>query len=102
MRHHGGVPEKGVSEKSGLRRQSAAFLLFVNQLPRWVPLVLLPILLVVGLSVPGVGGAVALALLAFVVWFLFMGSPARSAAHRLLRLAVPVVILALAVMKVFA
>lgn len=95
------MPEKGVPEESGLRRRSAVFLVYVNQLPRWVPLVLLPILLIVGLAVPGVGGAVALVVLAFVVWFLFMVAPTRSASHRLIRLAVPVVILALAAVKAF-
>ena len=101
MRHHGGVPQKGVSEESGLRRRSAVFLVYVHHLPRWVPLVLLPLLLIVGLAVHGVGGAVALAVLAFVVWFLFMASPTRSASHRLVRLAVPIVILALAAVKAF-
>lgn len=88
-----------MSEKSALRRQSAVFLLYVHQLPRWVPLIVLPALLIAGLAVHGIGGAVALAFLAFVIWFLFVGSPARNAAHRLLRLAVPLVILALAVVK---
>jgi hypothetical protein len=89
-----------VSEKSALRRQSAVFLLYVHQLPRWVPLIVLPALLIVGLAVPGVGGAVALVLLAFVIWFMFMGSPTQNPAHRVMRLAVPLIILALAVVKV--
>ncbi len=94
MGHHGGV-----SEKSALRRQSAVFLLYVHQLPRWVPLIVLPALLITGLAVPGVGGAVALVLLAFVLWFLFMASPARNASHRLLLLVVPLAIVVLAVVK---
>lgn len=73
--------------------------MYVHQLPRWVPLVLLPILLIIGLAVHGVGGAVALALLALVVWFLFMAAPTSSASHRAVRTAVPLVILALAVIK---
>jgi hypothetical protein len=92
--HHGGV-----SEKSALRRQSAVFLLYVHQLPRWVPLILLPGLLILGLALPGVGGAVALALLALAIWFLFMSAPPCNAAHRAVRLAVPLVIIALAVVK---
>src|SRR4051794_34080503 len=94
MGHHGGVPDK-----YALRRRSAVFLLYVHQLPRWVPLLVLPALLIVGLAVPGVGGAVALALLAFALWFMFMSAPPRNAAHRLLRLAVPLVIVALALVK---
>src|SRR3954453_16841820 len=92
--HHGGV-----SEKSALRRQSAVVLLYVHQLPRWVPLLVLPGLLIAGLAVPGVGGAVALVLLAFALWFLFMSAPALNPAHRLLRLAVPLVLLVLALVK---
>ncbi|MFB9838494.1 DUF6703 family protein [Actinoallomurus acaciae] len=85
--------------KSSIRRQSAVLLVYVNQLPRWVPLVLLPALLVAGLALPGAFGAVALVLLALVVWFLFMASPTRNPAHRVIRLAVPLVLLAFAIGK---
>ncbi|GLY72332.1 DUF6703 family protein [Actinoallomurus iriomotensis] len=85
--------------KSSVRRQSAVFLVYVNQLPRWVPLVLLPALLIAGLALPGAFGAVALVLLAIVIWFLFMASPTRNASHRVIRFAVPLVILAIAVAK---
>ena len=96
IRHHGGV-----SSKSAIRRQSAVFLLYVHQLPRWVPLLLLPALLIAGLAVPGPIGAVALVLLALVVWFLFMASPPRNAAHRAIRFAVPLLIVVLAAVKLF-
>ena len=92
--HHGGV-----SEKSGLRRQSAVFLVYVHQLPRWVPLIVLPALLIAGLAVSGPLGAVALILLALIIWFLFMSTPTRNPAHRLVRLLVPLVIVAVAVLK---
>jgi hypothetical protein len=91
-----------VSSKSTIRRQSAVFLVYVHQLPRWVPLVLLPALLIAGLALPGVGGAIALALLALVIWFMFLASPARSTSHRLVRILVPVVLVAAAVAKVLA
>jgi hypothetical protein len=94
IRHHGGV-----SSKSTIRRQSAVFLVYVHQLPRWVPLILLPALLIAGLAGPRVLGAVALVLLALVIWFLFMASPARNASHRLIRVVVPLVIVAVAVAK---
>ncbi len=97
MRHHGGV-----STKSAIRRQSAVFLVYVHQLPRWVPLILLPALLVAGLALPGALGAVALALLALGVWFLFMASPPRNAAHLVIRFAVPLVLVAVAVAKLLA
>jgi hypothetical protein len=88
-----------VSSKSTIRRQSAVFLVYVHQLPRWVPLILLPALLIAGLALPGAGGAVALLVLALAIWFLFMASPARNASHRALRFAVPLVLVAVAVAK---
>jgi hypothetical protein len=88
-----------VPSKSSIRRRSAVFLVYVNQLPRWVPLVLLPALLIAGLALPGVAGAVVLVLLAFVVWFLFMAAPARNPAHRAIRFAVPLVLLAIGIAK---
>jgi hypothetical protein len=90
-----------VSSKSTIRRQSAVFLLYVHQLPRWVPLIVLPALLIAGLAVPGALGAVALVLLALVVWFLFMATPARNPAHRVLRLAVPLLLVVVATVKLF-
>jgi hypothetical protein len=82
-----------------MRRRSAVFLVYVHQLPRWVPLVLLPALLIAGLALPGAGGAIALALLAFVLWFLFLAQPARNPAHRVIRTAVPLLLLAGAIVK---
>jgi hypothetical protein len=94
MRHHGGVPSK-----STVRRQSAVFLAYVHQLPRWVPLVLLPALLIAGLAVPGPLAAIPLVLLALVIWFLFMSTPPHNASHRALRVAVPLLLVAVAVAK---
>jgi hypothetical protein len=91
-----------VSEKSALRRQSAVFLVYVHQLPRWVPLIVLPALLITGLAVSGPGGAAALVVLALIIWFMFMATPARNPAHRLIRILVPLVILAVAVVKLLA
>jgi hypothetical protein len=97
MRHHGGV-----SAKSTIQRQSAVFLAYVHQLPRWVPLILLPALLIAGMAIPGPLGAMPLILLAFVVWFLFMATPPRNASHRVIRFAVPLVLVAVAVAKLLA
>ena len=97
MRHHGGV-----SSKSTIRRQSAVFLVYMHQLPRWVPLVVLPALLIAGMAIPGPMGAIPLALLALVVWFLFMATPPRNASHRVVRLVVPLLLVALAVAKLLA
>ncbi|HEY0537152.1 MAG TPA: DUF6703 family protein [Actinoallomurus sp.] len=90
-----------MSSKSTIRRQSAVFLLYVHQLPRWVPLIVLPALLIAGLAVPGVLGAVALLLLALVVWFLFMATPPRNPVHRVLRLVVPLLLVVVAAVKLF-
>ncbi|MCO6006308.1 hypothetical protein NE236_15055 [Actinoallomurus purpureus] len=84
---------------SKLQRRSAVFFVYLHQLPRWVPLVGLPALLIAGLALPGVVGGVLLAVLAFLIWFAFLASPARSASHRLVRLVVPLVILAVAIGK---
>jgi hypothetical protein len=92
MGHHGGVPSK-------LRRRSAVFLVYLHQLPRWVPLLVFPALLVAGLAVPGAVGAMLLAVLAFAVWFTFLAAPARSETHRLVRLAVPFILVAVAIGK---
>jgi hypothetical protein len=91
-----------VSSKStttGLQRRSAIFLVYLNQLPRWVPLLVLPALLIAGLALPGALGAVFLVLLALLIWFTFMATPTRSVSHRLVRLAVPLVLVAVAVLK---
>jgi hypothetical protein len=75
------------------------FLVYLNQLPRWVPLVVLPAILIAGLAVPGPVGAVFLLVLALLLWFTFMAAPARSASHRLIRFAVPLVLVAVAIAK---
>lgn len=82
-----------------IQRRSAVFFVYLHQMPRWVPLVVLPALLIAGLAIPGALGAAFLAALALLLWFTFMASPTRSSTHRLIRLAVPLVLLALAVVK---
>jgi hypothetical protein len=85
-----------------LRRRSAVFLVYLHQLPRWVPLVVFPAMLVAGLAAPGAAGAVLLAILAFIVWFAFLAAPPRSGAHRLVRLVVPFVLVAVAIGKLLS
>jgi hypothetical protein len=92
MRDDGSVASK-------LQQRSAVFFVYLHQLPRWVPLVVLPALLVAGLAVPGAVGGMLLAVLAFLLWFAFLASPARSGSHRLVRLVVPLLILAVAIGK---
>jgi Family of unknown function (DUF6703) len=87
---------------SGTRRtvegSSARPLVFLHQLPRWLPPVVLLVLLVTGFAVPGWIGAAALVLVAgFLGWLGYLSWPALSARGRLLRLAAVACMLALAV-----
>ena len=88
-----------MSSKSALQQRSAVFFVYLHQLPRWVPLLVLPALLIAGLAVPGTFGGALLAVLALLVWCAFMASPTRSPAHRLIRLAVPIILIVVALVK---
>ncbi|WP_235558492.1 DUF6703 family protein [Sphaerimonospora mesophila] len=77
---------------TGVRRaaevKSAAPLVFLFQLPRWVLPVVMVVLLLVGLVVPDWRGALAvLPVLAFVVWLAYLSWPSLRAGGRLLRVA---------------
>ena len=75
-------------------------LLWMHQLPAWLPPVLVVALLVIGLAVSGWGGAIALAGLAVVLGWLAMLSWPRLSAHgRLLRLAAVTAVLVVAVVR---
>ncbi|WP_460358457.1 DUF6703 family protein [Actinoallomurus acanthiterrae] len=84
---------------SNLQKRSAVFFVYLHQLPRWVPLVVLPALLIAGLAVPGVAGGILLAVLAFLLWFAFLAAPARSPSHRVVRVVFPLLILVMAIEK---
>lgn len=72
-----------------IERYSARPLLFLHQLPTWVPPVVLGVLLVVGLAVQGLGGAVALcAVAALLGWLASVSWPRLSASSRAGRLLV--------------
>ncbi|GAA5081394.1 hypothetical protein HNP84_002731 [Thermocatellispora tengchongensis] len=71
-----------------LERRSAAPLVFLFQLPRWILPVVLVVLLLVGFAVPSwPGGLAALAVLAFVAWLAYMSWPSLGLKGRLLRVA---------------
>jgi hypothetical protein len=77
---------------TGLRRKvelrSAAPLVFLFQLPRWIAPVLLVVLLLVGFAVPSFWGGVAvLPVLGFVGWLAYMSWPSLGAGGRLMRVA---------------
>jgi hypothetical protein len=89
---------------SGLRgpaeRRSAAPLVYLRRLPRWLPPLAAAALFITGLAVPGWGGAVALcAVAAFLGWLAFLSWPALGAGGRLGRAAAVVLMLGLAVLQ---
>lgn len=76
---------------------SARPLLFLYQLPTWVPPIVLAALLVTGLFVKGPGGAVALCLVAAVLgWLASVSWPRLSSGGRAARLLAVAVVLAVA------
>jgi hypothetical protein len=84
-----------------VERRSARPLLYLYQLPRWVPAVALVILLIVGLAVKGPGGAAALCGLAAVLgWLAAVSWPRLAVGGRASRLLAVGVVLAYAVYQV--
>ncbi|GIH71126.1 DUF6703 family protein [Sphaerimonospora thailandensis] len=86
---------------TGVRRavelKSAAPLVFLFQLPRWLLPVVMIVLLLVGLVVPDWRGAVAvLPVLAFVVWLAYLSWPSLRVGGRLLRVALSTFLILLA------
>lgn len=87
---------------TGLRREverrSAASLVYLHQLPRWVlPLVLVAVL-ITGFAVPGWGGAAAFAVLAALLgWFSYLSWPSLTGTTRLLRAVVITAVLVAAI-----
>jgi len=74
----------------------------LSQLPRLVPFLILLALLVGGVLIGGPAGFVLMALAAvFVAWVLYLSWPALSSSERIMRLAVLLVAVALAVVQLF-
>ena len=83
--------------RQATERRSARPLLYLHQLPTWVPPVVLAVLLIVGLAVKGPGGAVALCAVAAVLgWLASMSWPRLSAGGRAGRVLAVAVVLAIA------
>lgn len=83
--------------RQATERHSARPLLYLHQLPAWVPPVLLAVLLVVGLAVKGPGGAAALCAVAAVLgWLAAVSWPRVSSGGRAGRVLAIAVVLALA------
>jgi hypothetical protein len=75
-------------------------LVFLHALPAWVPPVVLAAALVAGLALRGIGGAIALLVVAAVLgWLALVSWPRLSPAGRLLRVAVVALVIAVAVIQ---
>jgi hypothetical protein len=86
--------------RTRLEQNSAAALLWLHQLPRWLLPVLAVALLVAGLAITGWGGAIALCGLAVVLgWLALLSWPSLPAQGRLLRLVVVAAVLVIAVIR---
>ena len=86
--------------RSSLERSSARPLVFLHQLPGWLPPLAMLALLIAGFALPGWIGATALALVAVVLgWLGYVSWPALAARGRLLRVAAVACVVALAVIQ---
>ena len=87
------------STRAQFEQRSAAPLLYLTQLPRWVPFAIVLALAVVAIFVSGPIGAAALVLVAvFLAWLGYLAWPALTSSGRLLRVVSIGVILAAAVL----
>lgn len=92
------VRQQPAGVRESVERLSLKPAAYLQQLPRWLPPVAFAALFIAGLAVPGwVGAALLLVVAAFVAWLGLLSWPALSAPARLLRLAVPAALVALAV-----
>lgn len=99
-------PPRPSSRPSALRaaveRVSHDPLVRLTRLPRALPFVVLLALLVAGIFVGGVVGAVLIGLVAlFVAWLMYLGWPRLTGVERLGRLAVLAIAVALCVVQLF-
>jgi hypothetical protein len=79
--------------RQATERRSARSLMYLYQLPRWVPPVVLALLLVVGLAVKGPAGAIALCAVAVVLgWLAALSWPRLTSGGRAGRLLVMAVL----------
>jgi hypothetical protein len=86
--------------RASIEQRSATTLLWLHQLPAWLPPVLAVALLLTGLAVGGWAGAIALFVLAAALgWLAVVSWPRLSAKGRVLRLAVVAAIAVIAVLR---
>jgi hypothetical protein len=86
--------------RQAVERRSAAPLVFLHGLPRWVPPLVVAALLIAGLAVHNVFGAVALlALAAMLAWLSAVSWPRLSPSGRLTRVGAVAVVVVVAVVQ---
>jgi len=86
--------------RQAVERSSARPLMFLAQLPWWLPLLAVLALMIAGVAVRGWIGALALVLVAaFLAWLAFMSWPRLNNRGRLLRIAAVACMLGLAVVQ---
>jgi hypothetical protein len=86
--------------RQSVERRSSVHLVYLRQLPAWVPPIVLAALLVAGLAVRGWIGAAALCVVAaFIGWLGYLSWPALSPPGRIGRVAVIACLLGLAVFQ---
>jgi len=91
------VRQQPAGVRQSVERLSLKPAVYLRQLPRWLPPVVIAALFIAGLAVPGwAGAALLLVVAAFVAWLGVLSWPVLSPRSRLLRLAVPAVLVALA------
>jgi hypothetical protein len=84
--------------RRAIERRSAALLVYLHQLPRWLPAVVLAVLLITGLAVHGIGGAIALIGVALVLgWLAVVSWPQLSPSGRVIRVLVVALVAGVAV-----
>jgi uncharacterized protein DUF6703 len=88
--------------RASVERRSAAPVVFLHQLPRWVLLVGVFVLVAVGMVATGWLAAGALVVLAFFLgWFAFLNWPRLDASGRVLRIAALAVLVGFAGIRLF-
>lgn len=88
------------SSRQTFEQRSATSLLWLHQLPAWLPPILAVCLLVLGLALPAwAGGAALVGLAAVLAWLAAISWPRLSAQGRLLRFMVVVIALVAAVVR---
>ncbi|MCK2220019.1 hypothetical protein MF672_040420 [Actinomadura sp. ATCC 31491] len=87
----------GGLRKAVERRSAVPMAYLFTQVPRWVPPLLLVVLLLTGLAVANpLGGAAALVVLVFIAWLAYLSWPSLRPGGRVLRVAMIVFIALLA------